>query len=277
MTYIDDEKSDLDPIEFYEFIYGSKTWRFTDSDGSYVHPVSGAVYSPEAISRGDFNQSEEDNSMSVEVIVDTLNPVADFFRTPFLPANQIWLTITRGHIGSIDVATLFRGKVGQCVFDGTTARLSCIPTKNAIVKKVPIQLVQRLCTNTLYDGRCKANPNAFVFVGTVQSFVGLFAIVSGPAASQPAGYFSGGFIEKSDGTAPATILKHLIQLGVPPAPSSASLKLLYNPGYVAGDAVKVYAGCDRRLPTCIQKFNNASHFQGFPFIPIIDPFKDKVG
>lgn len=34
-----------------------------------------------------------------------------------------------------------------------------------------------------------------------------------------------------------------------------------------GDTFKVYAGCDKRLVTCKEKFSNHINFQGFPYIP----------
>ncbi|MCP3969406.1 MAG: DUF2163 domain-containing protein [Rhodobacteraceae bacterium] len=36
---------------------------------------------------------------------------------------------------------------------------------------------------------------------------------------------------------------------------------------VAGDTIRIEAGCDRRLETCRAKFANALNFQGFPHIP----------
>ncbi|MDU8911064.1 DUF2163 domain-containing protein [Aestuariicoccus sp. MJ-SS9] len=36
---------------------------------------------------------------------------------------------------------------------------------------------------------------------------------------------------------------------------------------LAGDEVKVFAGCDKRFATCRLKFNNIINFQGFPDIP----------
>ena len=36
---------------------------------------------------------------------------------------------------------------------------------------------------------------------------------------------------------------------------------------VAGDAVTVLAGCDRRFATCRDKFANSINFRGFPHIP----------
>lgn len=35
----------------------------------------------------------------------------------------------------------------------------------------------------------------------------------------------------------------------------------------AGDTFAVTAGCDKRLPTCRDRFNNVVNFRGFPHIP----------
>ena len=36
----------------------------------------------------------------------------------------------------------------------------------------------------------------------------------------------------------------------------------------AGDTFSVFAGCDKTMSTCQLKFNNLTHFSGFPFIPV---------
>lgn len=268
MTYRDDELAGLDPVELYEFTSGTDIWRFTDSDGPYVHPTTGDTYLPEPMMRGALNQTDEDNSMSVEITVDALNPIADIFRKPFLPVNLLWLTVYRTHATSVNVATLFRGKVGQCEFEGKTAKLTCVPMRSATTKQIPIQLVQQLCTNTLYDNRCLVDPDLFSYAGTISAIDGLVFTVDGPSLIEN-GYFDGGFMQKPDLPA-ATILSHT-QAG-----SQSTVKLLYNPGYVVGDAVTLYAGCDKRYPTCQDKFNNTQHYQGFANFPTQDPFANDV-
>jgi uncharacterized phage protein (TIGR02218 family) len=202
--------------------------------------------------------------MSVEITIDALNPIADFFRTPYLPGSHVWLVIERFHRGSSDVSVLFRGLIGAVAFQAATAKLTCIPVRYAIARSIPVQLVGKLCTNTLYDGRCKANPAAFSAAATVTGIAGLTFTVSS-VGGRPDGYYSGGFIEKA-GVPPATIKEHI----------GTTLKMFYNPGYVIGDAVTIYAGCDKKFQTCVQKFSNQIHFQAFPFMPLLDPFADEI-
>lgn len=461
MSYLTDESAGLDPIELFEFTYGPTTWRFTEGDAPFTHPIAGTVFSPETISRGAMTQSDEDGSMSVEVVVDALAPIADFFRTPWLPAQQIWLSIFRTHIvkqpnivpfsrnflgasgwsvpvggvgsilmnrpgidgavnggatitdtdaatvaqlfrqiniqpdfqwwtftywipkdadttrqprlfasmlgasyitrgvdlntqtgavvssgqagttrvtssvdglfwivevvmqndgtrtlaqptihiagsspgstGSIglgfigvepgrvssfqtvetalatganpaiaaEVATIFRGRAGQCVFEGKVAKITCIPTRAAITKRIPVQLVQLLCNNTLYDGRCKADPNAFKSAGTITAISGLTFTLSGLLSGRAAGFFDGGFIGSATKPA-ATILDHTV------AGAVVTLKMLYNPGYIVGDVIDAFAGCDKRFSTCVAKFANQIHHQGFSNFPAQDPFVNEV-
>ena len=36
---------------------------------------------------------------------------------------------------------------------------------------------------------------------------------------------------------------------------------------MAGEALVLTAGCDRRFATCVSRFVNAANFRGFPHIP----------
>lgn len=267
MTYIDEEKAGADPVELYKFQIGDTVYRYTDSDADYTHPTTADVYTAEPISRGNLTQSEEDGSMSVDVSVDSRNDVAGFFRTAFLPTKHVWLTIYRTHRDSvIEPATIFFGAVGQVEFTGSTAKMSCVPAQSAIAKKIPIQLVQRLCTNTLYDQRCKLVPDDFSITGTILSISGLvFTMDYGGSTGSAIGYYNTGYIEK-DGVPLATIKRD----------DAPELEVFYNPGYVVGDLINIRAGCDKKQSTCRAKFANEAHFQGFPFIPIKDPFAGEV-
>lgn len=265
MTYLTEEAAGADPVELFEFTFGADVWRYVSSNVDYVHPISGFTFVAEPVSRGNLQQSEEDISMTVEIMLSSLNPVADFFRTPYLPGRQVWLVIYGVHRGSgTTPAVKFRGQVGSVTFDGVTAKLSCVPLSRATNRNVPIQLVQQLCTNTLYDARCQVDPAAFS-VNRVITLISGLTFSLNASTGHPVGYYSGGFIE-GGGHPPATIKDDL----------SGTLKMLYNPGYTNGDAITIYAGCDKKFATCATKFNNVLHYQGFHFMPMLDPFNSEI-
>ena len=46
-----------------------------------------------------------------------------------------------------------------------------------------------------------------------------------------------------------------------------SLKDPQTPAPEVGAAFEIFAGCDKRLETCREKFQNVPNFRGFPFTP----------
>lgn len=44
----------------------------------------------------------------------------------------------------------------------------------------------------------------------------------------------------------------------------------------AGDTFDLIAGCDKSATTCISRFDNIIHFQGFPFLPTLAQLTDQV-
>ena len=264
MTYLDDEIAHKLPVELYTFTLPTATERFTDTEIAWAHPISGLPFAPNEISRGNLQQSEEDDSMSIEIVTDALNPVAEFFRTPFLPARTIFVLVERTHTGAIDApAVVFRGQIAQCVFEGAKAKMTCVPTKRAVSRTIPVILVQNLCTNTLYDQRCLVDPAAFDVAGNITVVSGVNVTV--PGHGKPDDYFSGGTLT-APGLPEATIRKQ----------TGNVFSLLYNYGFTVGMAVVLLPGCDKRFSTCIAKFANSTHYQGFPNMPQIDPFVDQM-
>lgn len=265
MTYTADETAHKQPLELYQFTIQGVFYRYTSSELQVVHPVTGSAYTPEPVIRGELQQSEEDASMSLDISVDALNPVAAFFRTPFLNARTVFVLVERTHPGAVDApAVLFRGQVAQAVFSGAMAKMTCVPIRQAIARAVPSVLVQVLCSNTLYDARCLVNPATVQVAGLVISTViGVILVI--PGHGKPDGYFSGGTVTVV-GLPSATIRDQ----------TGDAFTLLYNYGFTPGSVVTLYPGCDKKLSTCVTKFANSTHYQGFPDMPVIDPFVDSI-
>lgn len=264
-TYLQAEELHLTPVELYTFTIQDTVYRYTDSEISVAHPVSGLVYEPEPISRSDLQQSEEDQSVVLQITMDSQSDIGEFFRQPFLSSRSVWILVERMHLdapGEIP-APVFRGLVTQCVFQDAQATLSCVPTRMALTREIPIILVQSLCSNTLYDERCKADPTLTVVNGTVAAIAGTVLTVT-EAGGFADGFFSGGYVVQGT-LPPATVRDHVGQ----------QLFLLYNFDFALGP-ILLYPGCDKKLSTCQDKFNNTINYQGFPRMPLIDPFVDSI-
>jgi uncharacterized phage protein (TIGR02218 family) len=126
------------------------------------------------------------------------------------------------------------------------------------------------CRADLGDARCKVDLAAFTRSGTVTSATDralFFATLDG--APTPDGWFNGGALTFTSGenAGKTTEVKSWTA-------ATGRIELFLAVGYAisAGDAFSVYPGCDKRLDTCISRFNNVLNFRGEPYVPGIDAF-----
>lgn len=266
MSYTGDEAAHLDPVELFRFSFGGYFWRYTNADENVTAP-DGEVYRAEPVLRSNMGITQEANTNNVTVSLAADNPVADLFTRTGMPMRHVWLTISRTHRHEdAEIATLFVGVASEAQFSGGVASIVFVPMRDAMAREIPYRLVGRLCANSLYDSQCRADPADFSNVVEVTAVNGLTMTVTG-AEGRPTGYFNGGYLATAGLYRNATIREHI---------QPNTFLLLFNPGYTVGMQGVAYAGCDKKLETCRSKFDNVEHFQGFPFFPIVDPFKDGV-
>lgn len=156
---------------------------------------------------------------------------------------------------------LFEGRIIEPEFDRNTIQASVASDLDELNVQMPRNLYQPSCSNTLFDHACGLNRENYA-LETV--------IAAGSTASrilcdiyQPQGWFTQGVIEFLEGSNKGlkrTIRLHELDVLL------LTLPLLEDPE--VGQRIKVYPGCDKRLETCQNRFNNFSRFRGAPFIPI---------
>jgi uncharacterized phage protein (TIGR02218 family) len=124
------------------------------------------------------------------------------------------------------------------------------------------------CRADLGDARCKVDLAAFTRTGTVTSATDravFFATLDGAATAD--GWFNGGALTFTSGANAGKTTEVKAWTA-----SSGRFELFLAVGYAisAGDTFSVYPGCDKRLDTCIGRFNNVLNFRGEPYVPGID-------
>ncbi|MBV8060002.1 MAG: DUF2163 domain-containing protein [Alphaproteobacteria bacterium] len=157
--------------------------------------------------------------------------------------------------------SMFAGRVGEVDVTRTNAVIQVRSDLELLDMQLPKQLFQYACVHTLYDTGCTVNSASFSFSGTVGAGATLTSIpVSG--TSQADGYFALGKIVFTSGANKG------FTMGVRDYVSNvATLSYaLPNPPTV-GDAFTIYAGCDKQIATCQNKFSNQVNFKGFPYVP----------
>jgi uncharacterized phage protein (TIGR02218 family) len=124
------------------------------------------------------------------------------------------------------------------------------------------------CRADLGDNRCKVDLAAWTRTGTVTAVTDravFIATLDGAASAD--GWFNGGLLTWTTGANAGRAIEVKSWTA-----GTGRLELFIAVGYAIqiGDAFTVYPGCDKRLETCIGRFNNVINFRGEPYVPGID-------
>ncbi|BCZ13647.1 DUF2163 domain-containing protein [Acinetobacter baumannii] len=156
---------------------------------------------------------------------------------------------------------LFEGRIIEPEFDRNTIQASVASDLDELNVQMPRNLYQPSCSNTLFDHACGLNRANYALETTIAAGSTAWRILCD--INQPQGWFTQGVIEFLEGGNKGlkrTIRLHELDVLL------LTLPLLEDPE--VGQRIKVYPGCDKRLETCQNRFNNFSRFRGAPFIPI---------
>lgn len=161
------------------------------------------------------------------------------------------------------IPSMFEGRVASVEPRGPDVVLRLKSELVALNKIVPRFLVTVSCTNAVYDANCALSKAAFTLAGTVSAATTKTITAVGAVLAKGAGYFTLGVLTVTTG---GVVYKRAI------AGWNGSVFTLQTPLPVtpnAGDAISVYPGCDKKRATCadVTKFNNLSHYRGYPHIP----------
>lgn len=156
---------------------------------------------------------------------------------------------------------LFEGEVAGVEMDGISIYLKAWSLLATLNIKMPINIYQSPCINSLYGTACGVNKASMAVSGSVTS--GSTKNTINSALGQASGYFSLGTIEFETG--PNSGVVRTVK-------SFASGQFtLVRPLFIApttGDTFKAYPGCNKTLSVCTNTFFNDSKFRGYPWIPV---------
>jgi len=117
-----------------------------------------------------------------------------------------------------------------------------------------IQRFAPMCRTDLFSPLCGVNPDAYELAATVTAVVNRFNFTISIAPA-PDGYLNGGVVLTETGVA----FEIANQSG-----SSLTAYLPYHRVLAVGMGLSLWPGCDKRIATCHQKYNNAASFQAEP-------------
>ena len=256
---------------------GTTTWRLTNFERDLTN--SGHTWTSAPIECGDITETAtlERSTVSLKTRNFAGNPLA--LLIPFMLEWPLMLEISEADIAASAASNLrsyFYGEVGNCDCEPPFLNAECATLSSIFDRQIPRRLYQRNDNWNLFEtanGLLAANWqwNAVVVsydVNTAVLVVG--TITSSNGAPLTAHYFAAGYLTVTtagavqarmigDNAAPAAG-QMVVQLSAPLATAPS-----------VGDVVNIFAGYDGTAATAISKFNNYSHFGGFPFMPVGNP------
>lgn len=193
-------------------------------------------------------------------------PVAQAFHNGILDGarfklERIFLDINTPTDTSAGTLVLFEGRIVEPELNRYEINASVVSDVDNLKLQMPRNLYTPGCLNTLFDGACGLLSADFAVnttIGTNSTPSRLLCELS-----QPQGWFTQGVVEFLEGVNIG--IKRTVRLhesGV----LLLTLPLLDMPEI--GEAIRVYPGCDKRLDTCTNRFNNRARFRGAPFVPV---------
>lgn len=253
------------PVELYYIWYGSgdglTEYFYTNGDVSVTY--DGDVYAPATIKRGstEYNSSLDAHVMKVQF--STANTILAQYIAQN-PIDIVWIEISRlfRDQDPLEASVVFIGQIKSVSFKGVMAEAECVGFEHFLKMGIPKLRYQINCNHRLFDGQCgegltKADWKVSAEVTLDATKTILTAAAFG---EEDDGYFTGGLVEFEGEK--RTVTDH----------TGTAITLNFKMvNLVSTDTVDVYPGCDGRIETCRDKFDNEANFLGFPFIPQDNP------
>lgn len=182
----------------------------------------------------------------------------------------LW-SMFQDHAGNVrGVVADWLGNIGQIESDRSRINMKVRSWTELLDVSIPGAVYQQGCRNTLYQGRCTVNRDAFTVYGSLNaaSYEDRRSHSTATAAvvTKPAGWANLGEMQFTTG--PNAGVSRPVRAFVTNAPM-ATISAMYPFPFSAsaGDQFLLRAGCDKTRAQCQGKFNNLANFRGEPFIP----------
>ncbi len=284
MTFDAFEKGDGSPVELLTFANGLEIFRYTNQ----IEPVTvgSFVFEPLAYTRSAWSQSKDQDDNNVRMTAPKDLAVAQLYQG-ILSSNVTTVSIQRFHADDLptpQIQVSWKGQIVSLQYSGDNVEFLMEPlTKGTEV--TPPDTFSSQCNAFLFQSPgCNLTSDDWKFVATATSITpdgleltfnglrvqaeALDLAQGGPGvltADELDTYWQGGHIRTGDGE-----IRDIIEGNVGGDPDAVRVQLKFKT-FAAGQGASVFAGCRLTIDICERKFNNAINFQGYPYVPEIDP------
>jgi len=253
------------PFELYKIWRGSDVWRYTSGDIAVDY--EGYTWQPATIERGTVQYNSDLECSELEVTFAKVDPAVTAYFAGF-PMKKTWIEVRKLFHGlnPLEHVVLFVGEIHSVALKGPAAQAKCVGAESVLRRSVPRYTYQPECNWTLFGAQCGLDDTAYKLSVAadvqVDENTNTQWLVATEFGGQLDGYWVLGCVEYENDKYPiAEHAGHSIRLSRPIA------------GLTEGENINinVYPGCDGKLATCRDKFNNLLNFGGHPYIPLDNP------
>lgn len=249
------------PVELYHFwIVGGSDWRYTSGDTQVT--FDGNDFTPAVIERGSVVYNEGIASSQLDIRASHLQaPIIDYLITN--PLELVWVEVIKlfRDQDPLEGSTIFVGMIKNVAWAGNQATVQCTGFEHFLKKQIPRERYQPSCNYFLYSDECGIDKTLFQTNTTLTAIDSSGMILtSTDFGLQSDNYFAWGYLVKGDYK--RMIVEHAGNLVTMRYPI---------PNLTVGDAVTIYAGCNKKIETCNTKFDNILEFGGFNEVPLYNP------
>ncbi|MGA7439507.1 MAG: DUF2163 domain-containing protein [Luteibacter sp.] len=249
--------------EFVDFARGPQHWRYTSDDRPLVW--ASQTFDNAPFKRGRISESFDVSRTTLDIDVPLTLPLLDLYRGTS-PMGDLNIILYRRRKSTGVVQIRWMGVIGSVEFKPSIATIHGLPPGAALSANGLNRCWQAQCDRVVYGvglGECNKDPQAMRVDGTIRAVSGS-VIESDALASKPDGWFSGGWVEWTEGT---NVERRFVFDHV-----GGTATLLTPARVPVGTAVTFYPGCDHTAESCDTKFNNMPNYGGQLFIPKKNPF-----
>jgi uncharacterized phage protein (TIGR02218 family) len=257
----------ITPIFLIEVARGQTVWRFTNYGVERV--IDGELWTPENVEIGSVKTGFDFLAESVDLTFGTDrvdHPMRYYVGNP-RAMEQTSISIFKVDAADVSIDRsnpYYVGVVGNNQPQaGGTITIRCSSLFRINEAPVPRPKMQRLCNHRFGDVNCTIDLATVTVAGAVTAL---------QAADPPyveAAIFGATATDKNDPNWLAlgrVIIGSEQRMCVGQAGNRLYLDAPFNFAS-AGQQVSASAGCDKRIHTCLNKFNNLNNFLGFPYMP----------
>ena len=158
-------------------------------------------------------------------------------------------------------AVIFNGFVSQINLESNIITITALPNLSKLNSSF-CQLYSPLCRECIGSRKCGIDINQYKATGFITNIIADNCFQGNHQANKSTtiGYYRYGVVKFTSGKLRGLSMQIKDEI-------DGSIYLLQNTKMLAtGDEYEIYAGCDKTLATCKEKFNNVINFRGEPYI-----------